>query len=190
MRWRQILLDEAVNFLRSCLRGISFLTFEHEDSVFRYFRYTFHLLSGLTTEQCLVVPIIGVILVKYWLTCVLTLLVGVDFIAEGKNNDQISRLARRYGVLENRQTVGVFQTRSNFLFENEHCQVNSYIITVLFNPIIIDCLPFISRHVRVIEAHCVNKVEVFEFEHFGLFRAPVRLEYSLEYIVRHSTHSI
>ena len=60
------------------------------------------MLSVLTSAQCLVEPSISIILVKYRLTCTLTSGVGVDFIAERKHKDQIGRLDRRYGVLENR----------------------------------------------------------------------------------------
>ena len=94
------------------------------------------MLSALTSSQCLVVPSISIRLVKYRLTCTLTPGVGVDFIAERKENDQIGKVDRRYGVFENRQTVGVLITRSNCLLENEHGQVNSH-FAVLFNPFIV-----------------------------------------------------
>ena len=131
------------------------VTFEQEDSVLRNFGNPLHVLSALTSAQCLVVPSISIRFVKYRLTCAPTPGVGVDFIAERKDNDQIGRLDRRYGVLENRQTVGVFITRSNFLLVNEHSQVNSH-ITVLFNPFIVGLCPIVSRHVGVVETRSVN----------------------------------
>ena len=158
------MLDKVVDFQRSCFGGKPIFTFEQEDSVFRYFGNPLHVLSALTSAQCLVVPISSISLVKCRLTCVLTLLagVGVDFIAECKDNDQISRLDRRYGVLENRQTVGVFITRSNFLLENEHGQVYSYTTGLCFNPVIVGLLPLVSRHVGVVETRSVNQVEFLE----------------------------
>ena len=184
LRWRKILRDKLVDCLRRCLGAIPCFTIEHEDAVFRYFRNTLNVLSALTFAQCLVVPLWCVIQVKSSF-----LLIGVDFVAEREDDDNIGRLARRYGVLENRQTVSIWSSRSDALFENEHGQVNSY-ITVLFNPFIIDCLPFVCRHVGVVETWSVNQVKVFEWEHFGLVSAPLRLVSSLELLLRHSTHFV
>ena len=132
------MLDEVVDFLRCCFGGKIVETFEHEDSFLRYFGNPLHVLPALTSAQCLVVPYISIRLVKYWLSCARapTPGVGVDFIAERKENDQIGKVDRRYGVFENRQTVGVLITRSNCLLENEHGQVNSH-FAVLFNPFIV-----------------------------------------------------
>ena len=190
--WRQILLDEVVDLLRSCFGGKPIFPFEQEDSLLRYFGNPLHVLSAWTSTQCLVVPITSIVLVKCRLTCVLTLLAGggVDFIAERKDNGQISRVDRSYGVLENCKTVGVFITRSHFLLENENGQVNSYFTWLFINPFIVGLLPLVSRHVRIVEPHRVNEAIVFECEKFGCLRAPVSLEGSMELILIHSAHSV
>ena len=126
--------DKVVDFGCSCLVGKPSVTFEHEDAVFMYRRYTLDFLDGLTFEQCVVIPTIEVILVDDFSSR----FIGVDFVAEREDDDKIGRAARRYGLLKNRKTVGVLNTRSNALSENEQGQVNSY-VTVFHGPIIILC---------------------------------------------------
>ena len=85
------MLDKAVDFFCSRLGFIPCVTFEHVDAGFRYHRKTLHVLAAPTFDQCLVIPLIEVRLVDNFSST----FIGVDFVAEREDDDNVGRLARR-----------------------------------------------------------------------------------------------
>ena len=81
-RLRQTTQDKLIDFLRSCHGTGAIFTFEQEDAVRRYLRYTFEVLSASASAQFLK-PLVCVVLVK---------LIGVGLIAECENDAQVVKL--------------------------------------------------------------------------------------------------